>query len=203
MSNNKSSKTAAKGARRDDILRAAAALFASKGYAATSIRDIADSVGLLSGSLYYHFASKEEILLEAHARGVAQVTEAVRAAIAAHSQPWQTITAACQAHLSVLLGPSPFSQVITPQFPGSFEGTLRQTLLDQRNDYEALLKGLVADLSLPDKVDARLFRLALLGALNWAQTWYRESGPSSPEEIANDIIDMFRNQLDESDSSTR
>ncbi len=203
MSNNKSSKTAAKGARRDDILRAAAALFASKGYAATSIRDIADSVGLLSGSLYYHFASKEEILLEAHARGVAQVTEAVRAAIEAHSQPWQTITAACQAHLSVLLGPSPFSQVITPQFPGSFEGTLRQTLLDQRNDYEALLKGLVADLSLPDKVDARLFRLALLGALNWAQTWYRESGPSSPEEIANDIIDMFRNQLDESDSSTR
>jgi len=203
LSNNKSSKTAAKGARRDDILRAAAALFASKGYAATSIRDIADSVGLLSGSLYYHFASKEEILLEAHARGVAQVTEAVRAAIEAHSQPWQTITAACQAHLSVLLGPSPFSQVITPQFPGSFEGTLRQTLLDQRNDYEALLKGLVADLSLPDKVDARLFRLALLGALNWAQTWYRESGPSSPEEIANDIIDMFRNQLDESDSSTR
>lgn len=203
MSKNKSSKNAEKGARRDDILQAAAALFASKGYAATSIRDIADSVGLLSGSLYYHFTSKEEILLEAHARGVAQVTEAVRAAIEAHSEPWQTITAACQAHLSVLLGPSPFSQVITPQFPGSFEGALRQTLLDQRNDYEALLKGLVADLSLPDQVDARLFRLALLGALNWAQTWYRESGPSSPEEIANDIIDMFRNQLDESDSSTR
>lgn len=203
MSKNKSSKNAEKGARRDDILQAAAALFASKGYAATSIRDIADSVGLLSGSLYYHFTSKEEILLEAHARGVAQVTEAVRAAIEAHSEPWQTITAACKAHLSVLLGPSPFSQVITPQFPGSFEGALRQTLLDQRNDYEALLKGLVTDLSLPDQVDARLFRLALLGALNWAQTWYRESGPSSPEEIANDIIDMFRNQLDESDSSTR
>lgn len=202
MSKNKSSKNAEKGARRDDILQAAAALFASKGYAATSIRDIADSVGLLSGSLYYHFTSKEEILLEAHARGVAQVTEAVRAAIEAHSEPWQTITAACKAHLSVLLGPSPFSQVITPQFPGSFEGALRQTLLDQRNDYEALLKGLVTDLSLPDQVDARLFRLALLGALNWAQTWYRESGPSSPEEIANDIIDMFRNQLDESDSST-
>lgn len=202
MSKNKSSKNAEKGARRDDILQAAAALFASKGYAATSIRDIADSVGLLSGSLYYHFTSKEEILLEAHARGVAQVTEAVLAAIEAHSEPWQTITAACKAHLSVLLGPSPFSQVITPQFPGSFEGALRQTLLDQRNDYEALLKGLVTDLSLPDQVDARLFRLALLGALNWAQTWYRESGPSSPEEIANDIIDMFRNQLDESDSST-
>lgn len=202
MSKNKSSKNAEKGARRDDILQAAAALFASKGYAATSIRDIADSVGLLSGSLYYHFTSKEEILLEAHARGVAQVTEAVRAAIEAHSEPWQTITAACKAHLSVLLGPSPFSQVITPQFPGSFEGALRQTLLDQRNDYEALLKGLVTDLSLPDQVDPRLFRLALLGALNWAQTWYRESGPSSPEEIANDIIDMFRNQLDESDSST-
>ena len=71
----RSTKTGAKnGGRRDDVLEAAAALFATKGYAATSIRDIAQQVGLMSGSLYYHFESKEQILLDAHAKGVRQIS---------------------------------------------------------------------------------------------------------------------------------
>ena len=195
LKKSKAVKNLEKGARKDDILLAAAALFASKGYAATSIRDIAESVGLLSGSLYYHFSSKEEILLEAHTKGVTQVMAAVEAAIENCIDPWQAITLACEAHLAVLLGPSPFSQVITPQFPGSFEGELRDILLHQRNEYEALLRSLVDNLALPEEVDRKLFRLALLGALNWTQTWYRASGTSSPEKIARDIIAMFRRQL--------
>lgn len=48
--------------RRDEILEAAGQLFADKGVVATTVREIADSVGILSGSLYHHFASKDEIL---------------------------------------------------------------------------------------------------------------------------------------------
>ncbi len=186
-----------KGGRRDEVLEAAAALFASRGYAATSIRDIAQQVGMLSGSLYYHFSSKEEILLEAHARGVQQVTEAVNEAIASSGDtPWEHVAAACRAHLQVLLGPSPFSQVITPQFPGSFEGAVRDTLLEQRQAYEQVFRDLVKALPLPDGADRRLFRLALLGALNWTQTWYRKDGGESPEAIADGIVNTFRLRLD-------
>lgn len=49
---------------RDRILRAAARLFREKGYKGTTVRDIAEAVGIQSGSLFHHFASKEEILLE-------------------------------------------------------------------------------------------------------------------------------------------
>jgi len=186
-----------RGNRRDDVLEAAAALFASKGYAATSIRDIAQQVGILSGSLYYHFASKEELLLEAHARGVAQVTEAVEGALAgAGASPWERIAAACRAHLAVLLGPSPFSQVITPQFPSHFDGEVRATLLQQRQGYEAIFRELVAALPLPESVSPRLFRLSLLGALNWTPTWYQPGGSESPASIADGIVDAFRLQLD-------
>jgi TetR/AcrR family transcriptional regulator, cholesterol catabolism regulator len=48
--------------RRDEIVAAAKQLFATNGYDATSIKEIADAVGLLKGSLYYHVSSKEEIL---------------------------------------------------------------------------------------------------------------------------------------------
>lgn len=183
--------------RRDEVLEAAASLFATKGYAATSIRDIASEVGMLSGSLYYHFASKEEILLETHARGVTQVTEAVEAALAASSPaPWHRMAAACRAHLEVLLGRSPFSQVITPQFPGNFEGEVRATLLKQRQAYELIFRELVDALPLPDSVERRLFRLTVLGALNWTQTWYQSGGKYDPGEIADGIISAFRLQLD-------
>ncbi|MEQ8262883.1 TetR/AcrR family transcriptional regulator [Pseudohaliea sp.] len=186
-----------RGNRRDDVLEAAAGLFASKGYAATSIRDIAQQVGILSGSLYYHFASKEALLLEAHARGVSQVTEAVEAALAeAGKAPWDRVAAACRAHLEVLLGPSPFSQVITPQFPSHFDGEVRATLLRQRDGYEAIFRDLVAALPLPGAVSPGIFRLSLLGALNWTPTWYQPGGSETPVSIARGIVDAFRLQLD-------
>jgi AcrR family transcriptional regulator len=50
--------------RRSEILARAAALFAQQGIAATTVREIADSVGILSGSLYHHFESKEEMVEE-------------------------------------------------------------------------------------------------------------------------------------------
>jgi TetR/AcrR family transcriptional regulator, cholesterol catabolism regulator len=54
--------------RREEILRVATALIAARGYGATGMRDIADAAGVLAGSLYGHFASKTEILLEATTR---------------------------------------------------------------------------------------------------------------------------------------
>ncbi|MGJ3508792.1 TetR/AcrR family transcriptional regulator [Enemella sp. A6] len=53
---------AVKQGRRGEILAAAGMLFAEKGVVATTVREIADEVGILSGSLYHHFASKDEIL---------------------------------------------------------------------------------------------------------------------------------------------
>ncbi|MBV0895738.1 TetR/AcrR family transcriptional regulator [Microbacterium sp. NC79] len=50
--------------RRDQIMAIAAHLIARRGYSATTVRDIADEAGILSGSLYHHFSSKEAILQE-------------------------------------------------------------------------------------------------------------------------------------------
>jgi AcrR family transcriptional regulator len=52
------------GSRRDELLAIAAGLFASKGFRNTTVRDIADAAGILSGSLYHHFDSKESMVDE-------------------------------------------------------------------------------------------------------------------------------------------
>ena len=75
--------------RREALLDAAAAMFAAKGYDGTSIRDIAGAVGMLPGSLYYHFKSKEELLLAVYRKGVARFEAAIDAALGeTAAEPW-------------------------------------------------------------------------------------------------------------------
>src|SRR5690349_10777857 len=56
--------TQASATRRDQLLAIAAGLFAEKGFKNTTVRDIADAAGILSGSLYHHFDSKESMVDE-------------------------------------------------------------------------------------------------------------------------------------------
>src|SRR5512139_1377721 len=58
------STAAARAARRAELLGTAAEVFASRGYSATTVREVADAAGMLGGSLYYHFDSKEAMVDE-------------------------------------------------------------------------------------------------------------------------------------------
>lgn len=176
--------------RREELLLAAAKLFAAHGFEATSMRDIAREVGMLAGSMYYHFASKEELVAAAHARGVAQIIAAVSQAIDGIQEPWPRLEAACRAHLASLLGDEVFAAVVLQEF-SRVSPELRTRLIAQRDDYERLFAGLVDALPVAQGVDRRLLRLMLLGALNWAPTWYRQ-GAATPQEIAAAFVAMLR-----------
>jgi TetR/AcrR family transcriptional regulator, cholesterol catabolism regulator len=186
-------KPAAPDNRRQDLLDEAARLFSARGFAGTSIRDIASSVGMLSGSMYYHFRSKEELALAVHAEGVRHIQDSVDAALARvqGSDPWQRLEAACTAHVEALLTGTDYAQVVTPQFARALPQALRRTLIAQRDSYEKLFVELVDGLALPKSTDKRYFRLALLGALNWTLTWYHPGG-DPPAKIARGVLAMFR-----------
>jgi AcrR family transcriptional regulator len=172
------------------VLDAAAGLFRSKGYASTSMRDIAAAVGMLPGSLYYHFPSKEELLVAVYRTGVERVASAVRAAVAEVDGPWERLEAGCRAHLAALLGGSDFAQVVIRIFPGDAPG-VEDRLAELREGYERQFRELVEALPLAADADPRLVRLFLLGALNWAQFWYRPGGAGAAE-IAAGFVRLLR-----------
>jgi AcrR family transcriptional regulator len=172
--------------RRLQLLDAAARLFRAHGYHATSMRDIAGAVGMLPGSIYYHFPSKDELLLTVYEEGVRRIAERVDAAVQAQRQPQQRLQAACIAHLEMLLDQSDYAQVVLRVVPDD-TGPLQRRLVALRDQYEMRFKQLVAELELPPQVDRHYFRLLLLGALNWAQTWYRP-GADSPRVIATELL---------------
>lgn len=176
------------------ILDEAARLFREKGYDATSIRDIVADVDMLPGSLYYHFASKEHLLVAVYAEGVKRITQAVTAALAAKTDPWDRLEAACVAHLEALLGKSDYAQVVVRVRP-SDAGTLTRKLVTLRDDYEMIFADLVAALPLSRGVHRRSLRLMLLGALNWSQTWYRPDG-DQPRQLARRFVALLRAPLE-------
>jgi len=185
------------GNRRRALLEAAARLFGRRGYDGTSIREIAALVGMLPGSVYYHFPSKEALLLAVHEEGVVQVLESVRQAIeeCPDGRPWARLKAAAAAHLETLLSEVTFSQVVTPYFTQNVDEPLRAELIAQRDEYEMIFVSLIADLNLPSECDRRLLRLAMLGSLNWVTMWYRRGG-DSPTDIAHKIVELYRARLD-------
>ncbi|MBX6770077.1 MAG: TetR/AcrR family transcriptional regulator, partial [Actinomadura rubrobrunea] len=77
--------------RREHLIRLAADLFAEKGYQATTVRDIAKEAGILSGSLYHHFTSKESIVDEILSGFFDEVMSAYRAVIEEGLDPRETI----------------------------------------------------------------------------------------------------------------
>jgi len=94
-------------------------------------------------------------------------------------------------HLEALLGGSPYTPVVTPQFTPGLPAPLRQTLIEQRDSYELLFAQLVTNLLLPSHTSPVYFRLSLLGSLNWMLTWYHAHG-DSPAIIAHQILQLYR-----------
>lgn len=173
------------------ILDAAAHLFCTQGYQGTTIRDIARAVGMLPGSLYCHFATKEDLLAAVYTRGVDQICHAVQSAVDRYSDPWERLEAACVAHLQAILRDDDYARVVVRVRPADLNEAGAQ-LVQDRDRYEALWAGLAGALPLPRRTDRKALRLLLLGALNWAPNWYRLDGPSSPRSIARQFTALLR-----------
>jgi AcrR family transcriptional regulator len=180
--------------RRVQLLDAAAALFAERGFHATSMRDIAKAVDMLSGSIYYHFESKEDMLLAVYTEAATRVAERVDQAIAGETEPWRRLEAASAAHLEMLINFRDYTRVMIRTLPQEV-GEIGTRLRDIRRDYETRFRQLIDDLPLPPDVDRHYLRLLLFGALNWSPVWYNPGG-DPPEVVAKRFIDTLRRQLD-------
>ncbi len=156
------------------------------------MRDIGRATDMLPGSIYYHFGSKEELLIAIYAEGVRRIAERVDGAVARGADPMKRLEAACVAHLEMLLTDSDYARVVVRVLPEDVPAaSTRLTAL--RDDYEERFRKLIAALALP-RGRRRYARLTLLGALNGAQTWYRPDG-DSPAHIARRVLGCLREPL--------
>lgn len=179
--------------RRQELMAAAAHLFNQRGYDATSMRDIAREAGMLAGSMYYHFPSKDDLIIATYEEGTRLISEAVIDAVEGESDPWKRLDKAARAHMETLFGGNNFSILLCGDISRTAPA-LRIRLVEIRDTYDKLFMGLIENLPLPNDVDPTLLRLSLLGSLNWSASWYRPGG-QSPEQIGSLFVRLLTDGL--------
>lgn len=177
------------------VLDEAARVFAQRGFAAASVREIVQPIGMLPGSLYYHFPTKDDLLVAVYKEGVRRILANVDAAIAGLQDPWARLEAACIAHLQSILNQTDYSQVVIRIRPGD-AGPVEGMLTALRNSYEQRFTELMADIPATASAHRSDLRLFLMGALNWSQTWFRDDGALTPAQIAQRLIALLRTGMD-------
>lgn len=173
-----------------DILEAASTLFAERGYAATSVRDIGDRVGLLGGSLYHYIKSKEALFVRIHDIALQLAEDRIRAAISVISDPWERLEMACVTMLEIQLDPNSLTMPLMNDF-ASAPPEIRERLVEKRDAFERIFRDLIAALPLDPALDRGIYRLLLLTLLNNISGWYHE-GRLTPDEIGRQIVRIFR-----------
>ena len=182
-------------ARRRVILDTAARLFRQEGYAATSLRDIAGECGMQAGSLYYHFASKDEIIGEVLRIGVERVADEVRRAVGAlppDADARTLLHTAVRAHLSALLELHDYTSANVRIF-GQVPASVRRAHIATRDAYEqfwtTLLRRCARSAGWNPRRKLGLVRLFVINALNGSLEWFTE-GRSTVEQLAFELTEL-------------
>ena len=178
-----------------EILDAAAEVFHEKGYAAATIQDVADAVGILKGSLYYYISSKEDLLFEivrdAHHFSMRNLAEAQQV----DGDALTRLRAFIECHVRSNIDNRVKIGVFFQDFR-SLSGERRAEIVADRDIYDAYLRGLIAEAIdegvVAADIDPKMAAMALLGMMNWIYQWYRpdHEGGVAPEELARTFAEL-------------
>jgi AcrR family transcriptional regulator len=183
------------GNRRDELLAIAATLFAERGFRNTTVRDIADGAGILSGSLYHHFDSKEAMvdeLLDTFQRGLFDTFEEI---VASDRRPRAKLEAVVRASFEAI--DQHHSEVAIFQNDATYlSGFERFGYLAERNlRFERLWRGVllegVESGELRQDLDVDLVYRFLRDTVWVAVTWYQPGGALSADQVADQYLSIL------------
>lgn len=164
---------------RNRILSACAKLFSAHGFRATTIRAIAEIVGILSGSLFHYFASKREMLFEVMLQAAQSMCEQADTVAASAATPRERLGALIRLQLECLAGEhtKDFYAVLICEWR-ELDARSKPRLTELRRRYFAAWHRVLEDCACQGllRAEPEATQLALHGAINWANTWYRPTG---------------------------
>ena len=179
--------------RQDQVRAAALRLFKEKGYDATSMRDIAAEVGINKGSLYSHIRSKEDLLIPVFERAMGVLQDQIEDIASDVSLgPTDRLKRALHAHVTAVADNLDVLTVYLSEWRQLAAESLT-TVRGQRERYAALFLQILQDGVDSGEfrpMDTRIVMLGMIGMCNYLFRWYRPDGRLSPEEVADELIEM-------------
>lgn len=178
--------------RREIIIKAAGRLFREKGYEGTTVRDLAEAVKLQSGSLFFHFDTKEEILVALLEGGLRRAVAILDRHLANAVTPRERLSAILHGHLEAILDAERDAFYVVLRDWRTLSPPSRRKVIALRDEYESHIAAALEQLSDTGLIppNTRLFRLFLLGALNWTVQWYKPDGDLTISQLADGFLNL-------------
>ncbi|WLQ14229.1 TetR/AcrR family transcriptional regulator [Hahella aquimaris] len=175
---------------RGRLLAKAAHLFKEKGYERTTVRDLAASVGIQSGSIFHHFRSKEDILFAVMEETILYITAKMREALERAPTPRDRLLALLRCELESVLGGTGEAMTVLVYEWRSLSDARQEEILKLRDQYEGLWLDTLSEARDAGLVkgDVAVLRRFLTGALSWTITWYKSEGSMTVEDLAQQAL---------------
>jgi AcrR family transcriptional regulator len=180
---------------RTRILDAAAYVLSRRGYAGTRLSDVAERASIQAPAIYYYFPSRDDLIEEVMASGLADMREQLASTLAAlpsGTPALDKILAAAETHLRHELAISDYTTA-SIRNQGQVPGHLRKRGDQAGDSYGALWRELFDEAAstgvLRSDLDPRIAQLLVLGALNWTAEWW------DPRRTSLDSIVVVAQQL--------
>jgi AcrR family transcriptional regulator len=184
--------------RKEQVIRSAAELFREKGYAASSMRDLAQKLGIEAASLYSHIKSKEEILQHLCFDMAAEFRKSLAEVEKKEVTASEKLKLGIIGHIQVMAKDLTASAVFMNEHRHLSQPYLRDFLLlriNYINRFKSIIEAGAKKGEFKDSIDKKLAVMTLFSSLNWMPMWYDPSSKIVPQDLGQQLADMLVNGL--------
>lgn len=191
-------KAAEREAKRAAVLRAAVQMFNERGFHATSLDDVAASIGISKRTIYHYLANKDQVLLECVTIGLHQLLKAAADARAEPGSGRDRLVKFLRRYAEINMDDFGRCVIRTGQEDLTGESLPRYRALKREIDtaMRQLISEAIEDSSIPS-TDVKIAAFTLSGALNWPARWHSPTGELSASAIATSMVDLLMRGLDD------
>jgi AcrR family transcriptional regulator len=177
----------------DRALSVGAQLFAEKGYAATTTRELSRALGITNGTFYHYFSSKEELLVRICQHSINTMTRSVQDAME-NVETGAGLKRLIGAHVASMLSEQDLHKTMLTEIR-SLSGEYLNRVVKLRDDYEHLVRSAIQSEQdagrVREDLSASVLTLLLLNMLNWTILWYKPTGPLDEQALADMMVTTF------------
>lgn len=184
--------------RKEQVIRKAAELFKEKGYAAASMRDLAQLLGIEAASLYSHIKSKEEILRSLCFDMAAEFRKSLEEVERGEAGASEKLKKGIIGHIQVMAKDLTASAVFMNEHRHLSQPFLRDFLLlriNYINRFKSIIEEGVRSGEFKSTIDTKLAVMTLFSSLNWMPMWYDPGSAIDPQQLGYQLADMLVNGL--------
>jgi len=177
------------------VLKAAAQCFNQKGYSGTSLRDVADILGLTDAALYYYVRNKEELVYLCYVRAAELGGEALDRAKTEGENGMDVILRYFRYHIEMMVGDRGPIAIMSeiPSLKPEHRDEVLELSRKHSKSFEAILEMGIADGSVAP-CNVRMTGNAIMGSINWIPKWYH-GDPSLAENLVSEFPDILARGL--------